>query len=231
MERPFCSLNSVANSVGKPDGLGWRWWEAFRREEAWAFDFLYQSFRKPLLCFLADRVGDLETAKDLLQEVFIKVHRFRNLLELQAPQVDAPGRVGGEGKSGKNESAQVKAVSGWVFQVARNTLYDWWRSIRVEAEKVHFLESMEEPEISHLMVPNPLVPSPTLTEPYSGEAVVAASEKRAIFRGWLSRLTAPQRRVVWLWLVRGLSLEEISSQLGISINAVKLLLHRAKASA
>ncbi|MFN7685030.1 MAG: RNA polymerase sigma factor [Oligoflexia bacterium] len=216
--------NSVANSVGKPDGLGWRWWEAFRREEAWAFDFLYQSFRKPLLCFLADRVGDLETAKDLLQEVFIKVHRFRNLLELQAPQVAAPGRAGGEGKSSKNEAAQVKAVSGWVFEVARNTLYDWWRSIRVETEKVRFFEPMEEPEVSHLMVHDP-------KEPNSGEAVVAASEKRAIFRGWLSRLTAPQRRVVWLWLVRGLSLEEISSQLGISINAVKLLLHRAKASA
>jgi RNA polymerase sigma-70 factor (ECF subfamily) len=169
------------------------WWEAFRKGEPWAFIPFYERFKKPVLGFLGDRVADPETAEDLAQEVFLKAHRFRS------------------GLSG--DEVRLDGLSGWIFQIARNTLYDWWRAGKSLRSMVRSLEPGEEP------------PAPESSGP-GGHAERA--ERRQLFRSWLKVLTPAQRRAVWLWLIRGLSYEQIGRSLGLSGGAVKSLIHRAR---
>jgi len=110
------------------------WWKAFQRGEEWAFRTLHQRFERPVLQFLSDRVGDRELARDLGQEVFLKLHRFKGALRLP---VDS-----------------VEAVSGWVFTIARNTATDWFRGARLERESTRSLEPEEDfaaPQGRHLV--------------------------------------------------------------------------------
>jgi RNA polymerase sigma-70 factor (ECF subfamily) len=50
---------------------------AFGRGDAAAFDALFRRWSPPLLRYLARMVRDLGTAEDLVQEVFLRVHRAR----------------------------------------------------------------------------------------------------------------------------------------------------------
>ncbi len=170
------------------EGRTQSWWQAFKNGEPWAFVPFYERFRKPVLAFLGDRVTDPEVAEELAQEVFLKIHRFRGGLD----------------------ETRLESLSGWVFQVARNTLYDWWRMSRGEKAAVRSLgpeDDIEAPE-----APNP----------------VELGERKTALRRWFKMLTPSQRRAVWMWLVRGLSHEQISSMLGLSLGGVKSLIHRAR---
>jgi RNA polymerase sigma-70 factor (ECF subfamily) len=51
---------------------------AFREGDAAAFDALFQRWSGPLLRYLERMVRDLATAEDLVQEVFLRVHRARD---------------------------------------------------------------------------------------------------------------------------------------------------------
>lgn len=61
--------------------------------------------RRRLRDFIARRVGDLDTAEDLTQEVFLKVHRA-------GMSVD-----------------DVEDVAAWLYRIARHTLVDHYRAL------------------------------------------------------------------------------------------------------
>ncbi|MEI6531184.1 MAG: sigma factor, partial [bacterium] len=82
---------NTESSCGKP---------TLRLEEVW------EGFHRKLTAFLRLRVRDPETAQDLLQEVFIRVHA--NLGCLRNPE--------------KMES--------WLYQITRNILIDYYRSLK-----------------------------------------------------------------------------------------------------
>jgi len=103
------------------------------------------------------------------------------------------------------------ALPGFIFKVAANTALDWLRGTGTERRSVRALELDEDP-----------------AAPESAGWVESA-EKRGIFRKCLKVLTRPQRRVVWLRLIHGLSFEEIAARLSLTPGAAKCLLHRAKA--
>ena len=63
-----------------------------------AFEILYHRYEGPLLSFFYRRVGNWETAQDLLQETFIKVHQ--NLSTLRNP----------------------KSFSSWLFSIAHQLI-------------------------------------------------------------------------------------------------------------
>ena len=63
-----------------------------------AFEILYHRYEGPLLSFFYRRVGNWETAQDLVQETFIKVHQ--NLHTLRNP----------------------KSFSSWLFSIARQLI-------------------------------------------------------------------------------------------------------------
>jgi RNA polymerase sigma-70 factor (ECF subfamily) len=57
---------------------------AFRGGEAAAFDALFRRWSGPLLRYLERMVRDLATAEDLVQEVFLRVHRARDRYAAEA---------------------------------------------------------------------------------------------------------------------------------------------------
>jgi RNA polymerase sigma-70 factor (ECF subfamily) len=57
---------------------------AFRAGEAAAFDALFRRWSGPLLRYLERMVRDLATAEDLVQEVFLRVHRARDRYAAEA---------------------------------------------------------------------------------------------------------------------------------------------------
>lgn len=67
---------------------------------------IWVEFHTPLLSFLLRRVRDPEVARDLLQEVFVKIH-------LKLPTLTQPERLGP-----------------WVYRLTRNTLLDYLKSPR-----------------------------------------------------------------------------------------------------
>ena len=171
--------NPESLDIGTSSGAG----SGFDR----GFVDLYRRFQKPVVKFLAAKIGNPEVASDLAQEVFLKLSRFW-----------------------EESFEDTTLLAGYVFSVARNTAVDWFRGTSLERGKVRALEEDED-----FVAPESLLS-------------VEASERRSRFKECLRLLTRPQRRVVWLRMIHGLSFEEISERLELSVSAAKCLLHRAK---
>ena len=71
---------------------------------------LWREFSKPLRVFLAARTRNGADAEDLLQDVFLRIHR--NLPNLHHPE----------------------KLEGWVYRIARNTVVDHYRGRRDHEE-------------------------------------------------------------------------------------------------
>jgi RNA polymerase sigma-70 factor (ECF subfamily) len=172
--------------------------EAFRDGERWAFEEIYRRHRRLVLRALRPGVGDRETADDLAQEVFLKAHRFR---ESYRPEF---------------------ALSTWLRAIARNTLHDWLRARSgTPLERLVALPAAPGDE--------PLSPVERLPSPEPGpERWLHRRHERRRLRELLRGLTRPQRRVVWLRVVRELPYAEIAKLLGMSLDAVKCLGYRAR---
>jgi RNA polymerase sigma-70 factor (ECF subfamily) len=85
---------------------------AFREGEEWAFDALYRRYEKAVLRYVDQLTGGDDAGPDLVQEVFLKVHRFR---------ADYDPKY---------------AFSTWLWQIARNTVLDWQRKSRPESAAI-----------------------------------------------------------------------------------------------
>lgn len=65
---------------------------------------VWERFHAPLFQFIRKRISDDETAEDLLQDVFLKIHQHIEALE------------------------DVKKLESWVYQITRNVIIDYYRS-------------------------------------------------------------------------------------------------------
>jgi RNA polymerase sigma-70 factor (ECF subfamily) len=84
-------------------------------EEVW------EAFHTPLQQFIRRRVSDEDTAEDVLQEVFLKIHQQMSTLR------------------------DVKKLESWIYQVTRNAIIDVYRSKR-PTTTLEAAESLELPE-------------------------------------------------------------------------------------
>jgi RNA polymerase sigma-70 factor (ECF subfamily) len=82
-----------------------------RRSEPLGAEAVWQDFHARLLGFIARRVGDRDSAEDILQEVMLRIHR--HVGELERPS----------------------AVRAWVHQIARNAIADHYRRASVRHER------------------------------------------------------------------------------------------------
>ncbi len=77
---------------------------------------VWDAFHVPLQQFIRRRVSDEATAEDVLQDVFLKIHQHMETLK------------------------DVKKLEGWIYQITRNAIIDFYRSSRptttLEAEEV-----------------------------------------------------------------------------------------------
>ncbi|MCM2279460.1 MAG: sigma-70 family RNA polymerase sigma factor [Oligoflexia bacterium] len=105
--------------------------KAFRNGEEWAFSAVYARYWEPIRRFVLGKVRDDEAASDLSQEVFLKVHRYRDSYRPE------------------------HALSTWIWTIARNTVADRFR--RNPEERLGHEPAVEElacqkPNAEHLLV-------------------------------------------------------------------------------
>lgn len=94
-------LNKNELEPANKDSLPAEVLSAFQTGTNWAYEAIHKQYNSAILSYVIRRVGDLEASKELVQEVFLKTFRFRNLYR---PQY---------------------AFVSWLWSIARNVVNDW----------------------------------------------------------------------------------------------------------
>lgn len=137
---------------------------------------------KNLRSFIRKRVEDSYDAEDVLQDVLFKVHR--NLSQLENMANLAP----------------------WIYQIARNSIIDYYRSRKVT------LPVSELPEF--------------LTNEESSENV--NSEIITCLKPMLDQLPEKYRQALILAYIEGFTQKEVAERLGLSISGAKSRVQRGR---
>jgi RNA polymerase sigma-70 factor (ECF subfamily) len=145
---------------------------------------LYREHVRAIYCFIYSKVGNREAAEDLTSEVFLKA----------LAHVDP--------------SREKVSVIAWLYRVARNAVYDYWRAGRV-AQVIALDEARDLRE------------TPPLPD--------AARQDRAARQAaeLLGRLPDNYRAVLQYRLIEGLSVAETAQAMATTAGNVKVLQHRA----
>jgi len=139
--------------------------------------------------FIGSRVNNAATADDLTQEVLLKVHQ-------RLPQVRDPRRL-----------------MGWVIQIARNTIIDFFRTHRTSDQYI---------EETHADA------APT-APPVPAEENRLREDLNSYIRSVVQNLPPIYRDALVLTDFDGLTQVELAEQLGLSVSAAKSRVQRARA--
>ena len=139
-----------------------------------------------------------QEAEDLTQETFVKVHQ------------------GLENFRGESQ------LSTWIYRIATNTALDRLRSPSFQrAAQASLSENLEETQIADKVIgaeeKKPLIEKQLIRE-----------EMNECIRGYIEKLPENYRTVLVLSEWEGLRNNEIAEILGVTLNTVKIRLHRAK---
>ncbi|MHC4624098.1 MAG: RNA polymerase sigma factor, partial [Planctomycetota bacterium] len=163
------------------------------------FNDVYNNFHAKIRRYLERMVGEDE-AEDLTQEVFVKVDT---------------GLKGFEGNS---------RLSTWVYRIATNAALDRLhsRSFRQDGQTVS-LSGSDEQEAAELR--DASIEAESLT----AEREAIRKEMTDCIREFVDKLPESYRTVIILSELKELKNQDIADILGISLDAVKIRLHRARA--
>jgi RNA polymerase sigma-70 factor (ECF subfamily) len=159
---------------------------------------IYKEFHPKILRYLERLTGEKEEAKDLAQEVFLKVDQ---------------GLSKFEGRS---------SLSSWIYRIATNLSHDRFRSASFQKGKKQTLtdEFIEENKED--------------TNVWTGEREVSAEqqlegkEMSGCINRYIYDLNENYQQVLVLSEYEGLKNKEIASILGITIDTVKIRIHRGR---
>src|SRR5579864_2245342 len=142
---------------------------------------VWQEFNVGLKQFILKRIQDEQSADDILQEVFLKIHtRIATLRD-------------------------EEKLPGWVYQIARNAIYDYYREQRATV--------VDLPEV-------PYMPE----DPH--DDVIA--ELAPCIRRMVNSLPTHYRQALILTEYEGVSQKALSEQLGLSFSGAKSRVQRAR---
>ncbi|MFC1633321.1 RNA polymerase sigma factor [Planctomycetota bacterium] len=163
------------------------------------FGDIYDEFHAKLTHYLERMVGK-NNAEDLAQEVFMKINK---------------GLKDFKGKS---------SLSTWVYRIATNAALDQMKSraLRESKDKISLNACLEEAEPEGTCI---LIEEKSL----SAEREAVRNEMNECIREFVDRLPENYRTVIILSEIKDLQNQEVADILGISLDAVKIRLHRARA--
>ena len=150
---------------------------------------LWQGYSNQLQNFLLSKINNRSDVEDLLQEIFIKTHQ--NLNTVKEPE----------------------KVSAWLFQIARNTLTDYYRKSRADTLRQ---KSQKIAEGAMLMD----------EEPQQYEQV--RHELTKCIRPFLDQLPPKYRNAIEAVDLQGVSQKVLATKLRLSHSAVKSRVQRAR---
>ncbi len=162
------------------------------------FDSVYDEFHARIGRYLERMVGKGE-AEDLTQEVFMKVNK---------------GLEGFEGKS---------SLSTWIYRLATNAALDKLHSrpYRENKQKISLSNMDDESEAEDTDIC-------TQEKELSAEREAIRTEMNECIREFVDKLPENYRTVIILSELKDLKNQEIAEILGISLEVVKIRLHRAR---
>jgi RNA polymerase sigma-70 factor (ECF subfamily) len=162
------------------------------------FDSVYDDFHARISRYLERMVGKGQ-AEDLTQEVFMKINR---------------GLKRFEGKS---------SLSTWIYRLATNAALDKLHSrpFRENKQKISLSSIDNEPETEQKDI---CVQEKEL----SAEREAIRAEMNECIREFVDKLPENYRTVIILSELKDLKNQQIADILGISLDAVKIRLHRAR---
>lgn len=166
------------------------------------FEKIYMLFQPKIYRYVTQLVGNYE-AEDLTQEIFIKVGKALT--------------------SFRNESQ----LSTWIYRIATNAAIDRMRnsSFHRESANVHPECSVTAADHTEIVKKDADLSAQT----FSIEEQVINKEMNGCIREVIEKLPEDYRIVVILSELEGMKNKEIAEILEVSLNVVKMRLHRAKA--
>lgn len=178
-----------------------------KAEKEAGFELLFKKF-KPLVFNFFNKAlfSDGETAKDLMIEVFMKVHI----------NIDS-------------YSAEKAALSTWIHRISKNVLIDHLRS-RANKETLS-IDSLIDNTKNNDSDEN--VPSFQIADNNANDSsdLMIREERVLELLNALNKLKREEhKKVLTLYYLEEKSYKEISDEMNILNNSVKVLLHRAKIS-
>jgi len=162
------------------------------------FTQVYKEFYPKILRYLERLTGDKEEAKDLVQEVFLKVDQ---------------GLTKFEGKS---------SLSTWIYRIATNISHDRFRSASFQKGKKQtitdgFIE--ENKEDGNVW---------TGDREASADQELEGKEMSSCINRYIYDLKEDYQKVLVLSEYEGLKNIEIASILGVTLDTVKIRIHRGR---
>jgi RNA polymerase sigma-70 factor (ECF subfamily) len=141
---------------------------------------IWRELSADLRRFILKRTSDESIADDILQDVFVKIHSRIDTLK------------------------DIRRLNGWIYQITRHAIIDYYRTKKVAAELPETITSLENSENSNEVDVLPCI-----------EAMV-------------ERLPGKYRQAVILTTYQGLTQKEMGKKLGLSLSGAKSRAQRAR---
>ncbi len=155
----------------------------YSTEEVW------EEFSSVILTFIRRRVSNPSHIDDILQDVFTKIHQNIDTLE---------------------NSVKIRS---WIFQIARNTIIDYYRKQKTKTEDIDTL--LLEDKDTVLGIDEIALQTP-------------AQEIAMGLKGMIETLPEKYAQALMLVEFEGLSQVELSQKLGISVSGAKSRVQRGR---
>lgn len=157
---------------------------------------LLDRYERPLVRYAQSITGDLEGARDVVQETFIRFARILSASDGTADVVPPPSSL---------DLSDPKHIEAWLFTVCRHRAIDHQRKYS-------------------RIIPMPLPDDRRSDEPGPASAAESRDTEAGLLR-LLDRLSPNQREVIRLKFQNDLSYQEISVLTQLSVTNVGFLLH------
>lgn len=142
---------------------------------------LYESYSQEIFLYLFSLCHSVSTAEDLMQETFLKA-----ILSLSKDHTN---------------------MRGWLFLVARNLYFNYWKKHKMEV----FYEKSE----------------PSVSEQEILDQIILDDKKRMMYQA-MNQMDERKREVLVLQYFSGMSQKQIAATLNLSPENVRILAYRGK---
>ena len=154
-------------------------------ENTITFDEIWIKFSHPVKDFIRNQTHKADVTDDILQEVFIKIHQNLHLLR------------------------DEERMAGWVFQIARNTVLNYFRTQKKNLENQRFHQRETE-----------------------GENYFKENDLNEMVGNWLEKfrkdLAPKYQEALQLVDIEGITQVELANRLGISVSGAKSRVQRGR---
>jgi len=163
------------------------------------FQKIYEDFHQRISNYLERMVGSNE-AEDLTQEVFVKVSK------------------------GLNDFKGQSRLSTWIYRIATNAALD-----KIQSRAFRENKTTMSLQVAHEQTDTDDGGLPAAETSLSAEREAVRNEMNECIREFVDKLPGNYRTVIILSEIKDLKNQEVADILGLSLDAVKIRLHRARA--